>query len=156
MILPTEIIDWFRHVFAGANRRLAEKILNVPAVPEPHLDTTLIEHLSGYAAPRRFPSDWIVRVDTHYIGGLRHFYGQWEIADIGLLVFIQQRGQLVRRKVALLQCKRLYPASAQVDVLESYDFMIGMARLGERDARAASMLAARRFDFNEGTALPPP
>jgi hypothetical protein len=147
--IPVEVMEWFRDVFAAANRRLSEKILNVPAIPEPHLDTTLVEHLSGYAAPRRFAFDWVIRFDTHYIGGLRHFYKRWEIADIGVLIFFQQRSRLVRRKVALLQSKRLYPSSSEVEILERYDYMIGMARLGERDAHAPSMLTRRRFDFDE-------
>jgi hypothetical protein len=147
--IPPEILDWFREVFASANRRLCEKIRNVPAIPEPHLDTTLVEHLSGFAAPRRFPTDWVIQIDTHYIGGLRHFHRRWEIADIGVLIFYQQRGRLVRRKVALLQSKRLYPRNADVQVLERYDYMIGMARLGERDERAPSMLVRRQFEFGE-------
>jgi hypothetical protein len=150
MNIPSDIVDWFREVFAAANRRLAEKFLNVPAIPETSLDTTLVEHLSGYAAPRRFPSNWVIRLDTHYIGGLRHFYDRWETADIGVLIFFQQGGRLVRRKVALLQSKRLYPATGEVAIPERYDFMIGMARLGDRDSNAPSMLASRRFTFDEG------
>ena len=149
MNIPSDIVDWFRGVFAGANRRLSEKLLNVPAMPEPHFDTTLLEHLSGYATPRRFPSDWVIRVDTHYIGGLRHFYSRWEIADIGVLIFFQQAGRLVRSKVALLQSKRLYPAAGDVVVLERYDYIIGMGRLGDREPNAPSMLASRRFTFDE-------
>ena len=53
MDIPAEIVDWFRDIFATVNRRLAEKIRNAPAIPEPHLDTTFIEHLTGYDAPRR-------------------------------------------------------------------------------------------------------
>jgi hypothetical protein len=149
MNIPPAIVDWFREVFAAANRRLSEKWLNVPNIPETSLDTTLVEHLSGYAAPHRFPSNWVIRFDTHYIGGLRHFYDRWEIADIGVLIFFQQSGRLVRRKVALLQSKRLYPATGEVEVLERYDYMIGMARLGDRDPNAPSMLATRRFGFDE-------
>lgn len=149
MSIPPDIVDWFREVFASANRRLAEKFLNVPAIPETSLDTTLVEHLSGYASPRRFPFNWVIRLDTHYIGGLRHFYDRWEIADIGVLIFFQQAGRLVRRKVALLQSKRLYPVAGEVASLERYDYMIGMARLGDRDANAPSMLASRRFVFDE-------
>jgi hypothetical protein len=57
MNIPSDIIGWFRDVFAAANRHLSEKLLNVPTMPEPHLDTTLVEHLSSYAAPRRFDVD---------------------------------------------------------------------------------------------------
>lgn len=148
--IPSDIIDWFRGIFSAANRRLAERIQNVPATPEPHLDTTLIEHLMAYSAPQVFPSGWGVRIDVHYLGGLRHFYG-WEIADIGILVFFQRAGTLVRQKVALLQSKRLYPTSADIDHLEEYDFRIGMSRLGQRDRFAPSMMSQRLFAFEEGS-----
>src|SRR5258708_39738861 len=94
--IPVEIIGWFRDVFASANRRIAEKIRNAPAIPEPHLDTTFVEHLMGYAAPRAFPSGWAIRIETHYLGGMRH-YGSWEIADIGVFLFFQRAGTLVRQ-----------------------------------------------------------
>ena len=86
MDIPAEIVDWFRDIFAAVNRRLAGKIRNAPAIHEPHLDTTFIEHLMGYAVPRAFPSGWAIRIDTHYLGGLRQF-GTWEIADIGVFIF---------------------------------------------------------------------
>ena len=146
MDLPTDIVDWFRGVFAAANRRLAERIRNAPAVPEPHLDTTFIEHLMAYSAPRTFPSGWAIRIDVHYLGGLRQF-GTWEIADIGVLVFFQRGGSLIREKVALLQSKRLYPTAGEIDHLEEYDYRVGMARLGKRDKHAPSMLSQRAFTF---------
>ena len=97
MDIPTEIVDWFRGIFADVNKRLSEKMLNVPAIHETHLDTTLIEHLLGYATPHRFPSQWAIRIDTHYIGGLRHFR-TWEIADIGVFVFSSEQGVWYGRK----------------------------------------------------------
>lgn len=147
MPIPAEIVDWFRSVFAAANRRLSERMLNTPAIPEPSLDLTLIEHLLGYSTPRAFPSGWAVRIDTHYLGGLRH-YRSWEVADIGVFVFFQRRGTLIRQKVALLQSKRLFPATGGIDHLEEYDFRIGMARLGRRDKHSASMMSQRQFTFS--------
>ena len=32
MDIPAEIVDWFRDIFAAVNRRLAERIRNVPAI----------------------------------------------------------------------------------------------------------------------------
>ena len=148
--IPTDVIDWFRVIFSAANRRLAERIQNVPATPEQHLDTTFIEHLMAYSTPRVFPSGWGVRIDVHYLGGLRHFNG-WEIADIGILVFFQRAGSLIRQKVALLQSKRLHPTSADIDHLEEFDFRIGMARLGQRDKFAPSMMSQRMFAFEESS-----
>ncbi len=149
MSIPGEIIDWFRDIFAACNRRLAERIQSAPATPEPHLDTTFIEHLMKYSAPRAFKTGWAIQIDTHYLGGMRHFNG-WEIADIGVLLFFQRAGSLIRQKVALLQSKRLYPTAGEIDHLDEYDFRIGMARLGQREQNAPSMMAQRSFSF-EGT-----
>jgi hypothetical protein len=65
---------------------------------------TLIEQLSQYAAPFRFSSDWLVRLETHYLGGPR-YWGIWEIADVGLLVVFRRKGVVERTKLALLQSK---------------------------------------------------
>ena len=148
MDIPIEIISWFRSVFEVSNRRLAEKIQNSPAIHESHLDTTLVEHLMGYSAPRMFPSGWTIRIDVHYLGGLRRFNG-WEIADIGVFVFFQRGGSLIRQKVALLQSKRLYPKSGEINHLEEYDYRVGMARLGQRDRHAPSMMSQRLFTFEK-------
>jgi len=150
MAIPKEIVDWFRGVFADANRRLAEKMLNAPATPEPTFDLTLIEHLTNYAAPRKFKSEWAIRIDTHYLGGLRHFRS-WEVADIGVFVFFSKKGKLVRRKVALLQSKRLFPRTGDVDHLEEYDYRVGMARIAARDSDLASIMAQRKFLFTKAS-----
>ena len=150
MTIPADIVDWFRSVFAASNRRLAERIQNAPATPEPHLDTTFIEHLTAYSSPHTFPSGWAIRIDTHYLGGMRHFYGR-EIADIGILVFFHRAGSLIRQKVALLQSKRLYPTAGDVAYIDDYDFRIGMARLAQRDRHVASMMTQRLFSFDENS-----
>ena len=67
MAIPKEVVDWFRNIFSEVNRRVSEKIYNVPAIHESHLDTSFIEHLLGFGAPRAFSSGWSVRIDTHYI-----------------------------------------------------------------------------------------
>ena len=150
MSIPAEVVDWFRDVFAALNRRLSEKIENAPPIPETHLDTTFIEHLNAYSSPRAFPTGWAIRIDTHYLGGMRHFYS-WEIADLGVFVFFQQNGTLIRQKVALFQCKRLYPTAGDIDHLEEYDYRIGMARLASRDRYAPSMMTHRLFEFQESS-----
>lgn len=150
MAIPKDIVNWFRAVFADANRRLSEKMLNAPATPEPTFDLTLIEHLTNYAAPRKFKSDWAIRIDTHYLGGLRHFQ-RWEVADIGVFVFFTKAGRMIRRKVALLQSKRLSRPPGKVDYLEEYDYRIGMARIAVRDPDLASMMSQRRFSFTKAS-----
>lgn len=148
MTIPTDIVDWFRNIFSASNRRLAERIQNAPNIPEQHLDVTFVEHLMEYTTPRVFKSGWAIRIDTHYLGGLRRYRG-WEIADIGMFVFFMRDGKLVRQKVALLQSKRLYPTSGDIDYIEEYDYRIGMARLAQRDKDAPSMMAQRSFVFAE-------
>ena len=148
MAIPRDIVDWFRGVFADANRRLAEKMLNAPATPEPTFDLTFIEHLTSFAAPRAFKSDWAIRIDTHYLGGLRHLE-RWEIADIGVFVFFTKKGRMLRRKVALLQSKRLFPRSADVDHLDEYHIRLGMARIAAKDSDLASMMSERVFAFSK-------
>ena len=106
--IPDDVRDWVRHVFAACGSRTSRKISRIPTVHETSLDLTFIEHFSQFASAVRLPSEWLIRVDTHHLGGGRHF-GQWEIADIGLLVLFRRRGRLIRPKVALLQAKRLYP-----------------------------------------------
>src|ERR1700744_6718 len=105
---PREVISYVRSVFGQANKRISEKIARVPNCSEPSLDLTLIEHLTQFAAPYVVAPGWVVRLDIHFLGGLRHFR-HWEVADIGLLVFAKQGSTVVAQKVALLQSKRLYP-----------------------------------------------
>ena len=66
-----------------------------------------------------------------------------------MFVFFMRAGKLVRQKVALLQSKRLYPTSGDIDYIEEYDYRIGMARLAQRDKDAPSMMAQRSFVFGE-------
>src|SRR3954468_15869758 len=110
--IPPDIINWIRTVFAGVNRRVSEKLTRVPTSHETSLDITLIEELSRYVAPFRFLSNWIVQLETHYLGGGR-YWGRWEIADIGVLVIFRRGGITQQTKIALLQSKRLYPVEAQ-------------------------------------------
>ena len=49
-------------------------------------------------SPAVVAPDWSVRIDTHFLGGRRHFRS-WEIADIGVLVYLRDgaAGVPVRR-----------------------------------------------------------
>jgi hypothetical protein len=129
------------------NNRSAAKLSNIPNVWETSLDMTLIEQLSQFAAPFRFPSDWIVRLDTYYLGGGR-YWGRWEIADLGILVVFRKRGAILRSKVALLQSKRLYPdetETAQEDI--EMDYRVGFGSLFESESHYKSQVKPRTFQF---------
>lgn len=148
--LPSDLLNWFKDVFGDCNDRIARKISLVPNSPEPSLDMTFVEHFSQYGAPVRFKSGWTVRVDTHFLGGLRHFYGQWEIADIGLLVHYRRGGALIQSKAAVFQSKRLYPQGVSVREEIREDYEIGFGRLADpEDARLPLHVACTyRFDID--------
>jgi hypothetical protein len=145
---PIQIHRYVSKVFADANRRLCEKIARVPNCSEPSLDMTLVEHLSQHSGPRVVAPGWAVRIDSHYLGGMRHFYG-WEIADIGLLLFAKQGGTVVSKKVALLQSKRLYPIQHGVDEESEDDYRIGFGRLLPGSSLMPSIVHPHTFDFNK-------
>lgn len=150
-VFPAEVRQYVRKVFAGANRRLGEKIARVPNCPEPSLDMTLIEHLSQHAGPYVVAPGWAVRIDVHFLGGLRHFY-RWEIADIGLLVFAKRSGSLLAQKIALLQSKRLYPNQHGVIEETLEDYYIGFGRLLPDWSKEPALSRPHTFSFSEKSA----
>ena len=145
--LPTDVLRYVGQVFRQCNRRICRKLAAVPNVAEPSLDMTFVEHLTQYSSPIVLSSDWIVRIDTHYLGGLRHFY-RWEIADIGVLIFFRRAGRVIRRKVALLQSKRLYPTNSDINDETAVDYKIGFAHLATDDS-VAPLGLRRQFNFDE-------
>jgi hypothetical protein len=145
---PPEVISYIRNVFAKANRRISEKIARVPNCSEPSLDLTFIEHLTQFAAPRVVAPGWTVKLDVHFLGGLRHFH-RWEIADIGLLVFAKQGTAVVAQKVALLQSKRLYPSSQGVIEETLFDYQVGFANLLPGGPSAPLIGKKHQFKFTE-------
>jgi hypothetical protein len=148
LIVPEDVREWLRAVFRSGNERCSEKLMRCPTEYETSLDHTLIEHLTHFSSPFRFPGDWVVRIDTHFLGGGRHFE-QWEIADIGVLVVFRHAGKVIRSKVALLQSKRLYPTEMAFDEGGPMDYVIGFGRLFEADDEWAAVSASRRFGFTE-------
>lgn len=146
--LPIDIIEWLKHVFQACDRRITEKLCNNPNHPEESLDLTWIEHLSRYSSPVTLKSSWIVKIETHFLGGLRHFY-KGEIADIGVLLFIRRGGRIERSKVGLLQSKRLYPLNRGVIEEQPIDYEIGFARLADPEVLVQSINVQTEFTFNE-------
>jgi hypothetical protein len=120
----------------------------VPNVTEPSLDMALIDHLTQYSAPQILDSGWTVRVDTHFLGGLRHFYGKWEIADIGLLVHYRKNGKVLRSKAAVLQSKRLYPKAGVVKEDLEIDYQTGFARLADPES-TPPLYVKTNYTFDE-------
>ena len=146
--IPEDVLRWIRQVFADGNTRVTEKLIRNPNLPEESLDLSWIEHLSRLSAAERFPSGWIVRIESHYLGGLRHFRN-WEIADIGLLVFLRLAPGSSVNKVALLQSKRLYPNGVPIREETRVDFEIGLARLADPEDIALPIGPSTEFRFTD-------
>lgn len=158
--IPADVVAWFRGVFADANKRVCERLVNLPNVRETSLDDGLIEALIPDSAPTLLPSGAIVRMDTHNIGGLRRlggapwdwdrpFRGRWETADIAILVFVYRGDKLVAKKIGLLQSKRLYPTNNDVDDEDEAGFRFGMNAFLGRDGQQAVGALHRHFSFTD-------
>jgi len=147
--IPDEVVSWIRSVFEQINNRVAYKLGRIPTVHETSLDMTFIEQVSQYSAPFMFPSDWIVRLETHFLGGGRH-WGPWEIADIGVLVAFRSKHQIVGTKIALLQSKRLYPEESEVPSEDHpLDYATGFGRLLQAEQEFKSSIKKRHFHFTQ-------
>lgn len=144
---PVEVHRYVANVFRKANRRTCEKLARVPNCSEPSLDLTLIESISQYAAPCLVAPGWAVRLDVHFLGGLRHFR-TWEIADIGVLVLAKHFGTVVAQKVALLQSKRLYPAMGAIHEESEEDYRIGFGSLLPAAPVTPSLALAHTYQFD--------
>jgi hypothetical protein len=96
--IPDDVIVWFRDAFAEANGTVVETLLNVPNIRETSLDDAFIQALVPRSAPTLLASGAIVRMDIHNIGGLRRTT-RWEVADIGMVVFVLRAGTIIARKL---------------------------------------------------------
>lgn len=113
--IPDHVVDWISDIFEQVNQRSASTLSRIPTTWETTLDHSLIGHLAEFSAPFRFPSNWVVNLDTHFLGGGR-YWGKWEIADIGLLIVFRRSGHVISTELALLQSKRLYPKEVDVEL----------------------------------------
>jgi hypothetical protein len=145
--IPDDVIDFVRDIFARANREATMTLARQPAAHEEHLDFQIFAALDR-VGPRSFPgSGAALEIDTHWLGGRRHFGGRWEIADIGVVVALRRGGSLLWRKVALLQSKRLYSKEIPVVEMERADYEIGIGRLVDRTEKIAPLTRSRIFHF---------
>lgn len=145
--LPNGVLKWLTGIFTECDRRITQKLHNNPNLPEESLDLTWIEHLSQFSSPVTVAKAWTAKIESHFLGGLRHFY-RWEIADVGVLLFVRRGGKLQLSKVALLQSKRLYPTSNRIVEEGRIDYEIGFARIADPEDLARSIAVEHEFQFN--------
>lgn len=105
--IPDDVTEHVKRLFATCNDSVTSDISTFPAIYEEALDSSLVAHFSRNQMPVKLPSDWIVRISAHFIGGGRH-YGTWEVADIGLMMVFRSKGKVFRSKLVFLQSKKLY------------------------------------------------
>ena len=148
--LPADVVNFLHKVFSEASLRVTRKMSRMPSTHETALDFSLIEVLSHYAAPIRLGSGWLVRIDTHYLGGGKHF-GSWEVADVGIIVQFRQVGKLVRSKIGLLQSKRLYPTEQEYEEDKLIDYLMGFGRLYEDTDGFLQVTHPRTFSFDKSS-----
>jgi hypothetical protein len=146
--IPEDVIEHFRESFAHANVATTQAMLNNPPIRETSLDEALISALIPRAAPTLLPSEAIVKMDIHNLGGMRH-YGRWEIADIGLLCFVYRNGALISQKAAFLQSKRLYPKNNDIIEDDPIDFAYGMNRLLKPPGSLTASILDRNYVFDQ-------
>jgi hypothetical protein len=144
--IPPDARKYLKRLFAEANRKVAERILNVPNIRETSLDDGFVEALIPYSAPRKLRSGTVVKMEIHNIGGLRR-QSRWETADIAVIVLVYRGSQLIARKVGLLQSKRLYPFNQDIDEDDDIDHAYGMNRFLLAEAQSAFAKTQGKYRF---------
>jgi hypothetical protein len=148
--LPADVVEAVRDVFVACNASSTATLTMAPNVQEEWLDHVWIGEVTRFAAPRVVDSGWVVRLDTHYLGGMRHFE-HFEIADIGVLVHLRLGEQERKSKVVLSQSKRLYPNAGAVREETMTDYRIGFGRLADPEDERLPIALERVFRFSDGS-----
>ena len=146
--IPKDVKEYITKVFKECNDAVTSKLSTFPPTWETSLDLSAIEHFSNYSAPIKLESNWLVRIDTHYLGGMRH-WRNWEIADIGILVIFRHKGKTIKSKIALLQSKRLYANELKYEEDQQENYLIGFGRLFEEDENFLEVIRPRNLSFAE-------
>lgn len=149
--IPDVVIEYVRSVFGAANEKVSRAMSAHPSMHEESLDHILVMELTA-SPPAFFAAEQVgVSLESHWLGG-RWMHHRWEIADIAIFVLLRRRGNLVARKVALLQTKRLYSREIPVAPIDESDYRIGIGRLADRTDRLVPISSQRVFGFDVSSA----
>lgn len=148
--VPNDVREYVKSHFTTCNQQLAADLSAFPGIHEESLDMRFISYFAGIQGPVTFPSEWIVRVDAHFIGGGRHF-GTWEVADIGLMIVFRRRGKVIRSKMVFLQSKRLYAKSLKYREDRSRFRRFGLGRLIVSEDEHNEIIQTRILSFDESS-----
>ena len=125
---------------------LAIDLSTFPAIHEESLDMNFVSYFSRYQTPVRLPCNWIVRIDSHFIGGGRHF-GTWEVADIGIMMMFRHKGKIIKSKLVFLQSKRLYPNPLKYTEESKHVRPFGLGRLLVPDEDHMRLIESKILEF---------
>ncbi|SMN02566.1 hypothetical protein SPONN_1311 [uncultured Candidatus Thioglobus sp.] len=148
--IPDDVTEHVKNIFASCNNSVTEDLSTFPAIHEESLDSNLISCFSRKQQPVKLASNWIVRIDAHFIGGGRHF-GTWEVADIGLMMVFRRKGKVVKSKLALLQSKKLYANTLKYNEESKYVRNFGLGRLIVPDEEHAEIIEDKLLVFKEAS-----
>ncbi len=126
-VLPREVSDFTAQVFRVCNDSVSRQLSIFPNTHEEALDQLLISEFAKMQGPLKLSSDWVIRIDAHYIGGGRHFRNS-EIADLGLMLMFRRNGKLLRSKLVFLQSKKLFGSTVKHRDYDPF-YRQGMGRL---------------------------
>jgi hypothetical protein len=146
--VPEDVIRHVRRVFSRANVDATKALARQPAIHEEQLDFQVVAALDRVGPRVLAESGAAVEIETHWLGGRRHFGGRWEIADLALVAVFRKGGQLIWRKVALLQSKRLYARNVAISELDREYYTLGIGRLIDRPEPTRPATGIRKFEFS--------
>ena len=148
--IPNDVVDYVRMVVRYASDQATERISNQPNVRETSLDDMLVTSIGRFSAPKRLPSNTIVKIEVHNIGGLRQ-WRRWELADIAFVVHVSTGGNPLVQKIGLLQSKRLYPENSDVDADDPVEFFYGLNGLLDPPELTTPSLRPTTYKFTDNS-----
>lgn len=148
--IPDDVTAHVKKIFASCNDSVTADLSTFPAIHEENLDSNLVAHFNRNQVPVKLPSDWIVRIDAHFIGGGRHF-GTWEVADIGLMMVFRSKGKVFRSKLAFLQSKKLYANTLIYREDHPYVRRFGLGRMIVTDEEHKELVEDKLLAFKNSS-----
>ena len=145
--IPKSVCDYVRRIFSEVNDIVSTNLSMNPNTPEETLDISFIHALSSRAYPTIVIPGWAVRLAAHFIGNIR-YYRRYEIADIGVVIEYRYRSKTVRRKLLLLQSKRLYPNNYEVSELDDFDYELGLGLITKENPKEVPIFSGVEYEFN--------
>ncbi|MCY3791924.1 MAG: hypothetical protein OXH63_24370 [Gemmatimonadetes bacterium] len=147
-MIPEFVRSRIRIAFSDANNDVSRTLSAQPNIHEITLDHLFVAAMNKVPSTIFPESNIALAIDTHWIGGRPHFLGRWEIADIALVAVLRRNGNLVWRKVALLQSKRLYSRDVEAVELDEYDYLVGIGRLIDSTDKQVPLFKQHGYSFD--------